>query len=96
MMTFSFTLMGDASYSVTHANGCCVIAGAPPVNEFCALVNCWTVAADKGTPNEWYCDGVLADHLDVTLVCGPRHATAAWRDFLGLEVPAEKPTESPP
>lgn len=75
------------SYTITEVRGCRVIAGALPVDDLVALIGAWTRAEDKGSAHEWFCDALLAQHLGVNLVCGPLHATRAWRALLNISPP---------
>lgn len=75
------------SYSVMHTRGCRVIIGALPICDLVALTNAWSERAEPGSDDEWLCDALLSQHLNVNLVCGPKHATEAWRAELGLTAP---------
>lgn len=78
--------MTVTTYSVTCTRGCRVIEGAVPIRDLVALIKAWTDGAEQGSA-AWFFDSLLSQHLHVNVVCGPQHATDAWRDELGLNAP---------
>lgn len=75
------------AYTVTATRGCRVIDRPVPISEFCALVRAWEELQDPG--DEWICDALLSSRLGVAFVVGPKSATQAWRDELGITPPTE-------
>jgi hypothetical protein len=72
------------SYTVTESHGCKVLEGQVPLLELAYLLRAWEEAAGEPEDPEdaWVVDAKLSDWLGVTLVCGGRRATTAWRDEL--------------
>lgn len=69
------------TYSVSMQNGCRVLQGRVPLSDLGALLEAWS-----GLDEEWIADAALSQALGVTLVAGPRTATQAWREELGLSI----------
>jgi hypothetical protein len=68
-----------SQYTVRREEGCVVIEGSVPIDEFVGLVEVW-----ERRDENMILDSMLAHRLGVNFVLGTEQACTAWRVKLGL------------